>query len=123
MKFRSDMTTTIELELPKISLNDWYAGKHWTERKQIKDAYKIKIGSIVKEKFDAPCTVTYRFEFKSRPLDCSNCMAMVKMIEDSLFPDDGVKIVKQITISSEKSNRDLVTVAIIPEILNRSISG
>ena len=117
------MTTTIELELPKISLNEWYAGKHWTERKRIKDAYKIKIGSIVKEKFDTSCTVTYRFEFKTRPLDCSNCVAMVKMIEDCLFPDDGVKIVKQITISSVKSNREFVTVTIIPETLNRSISG
>ena len=26
-------------DLPKISLNEWYAGKHWTERSDLKKSY------------------------------------------------------------------------------------
>ena len=33
--------------LPKISLNKWYAGTHWTKRKKIKDEYK----KIIKNQF------------------------------------------------------------------------
>ena len=34
-------------DLPKISLNAWYSGNHWTKRKKMKDSYK----TIVKSQF------------------------------------------------------------------------
>jgi len=105
------MTITIK-GLPKISLNDWYSGTHWSERKRIKDIYKLIIRSQVKEKFTEPCEVDYLFEFQSKPLDCSNAVAMLKMIEDCLFPKDGIKVVRRIGIISRKGTKDKVTIQI-----------
>jgi hypothetical protein len=102
-------------DLPKVSLNDFYKGGHWSKRKKIKDAYKLIISSITKETIDFPCDVEYEFWFKSRPLDCSNaCGGMVKLIEDCLFVDDSYKMVRSIKISSKKRNDDVVFIKVIP---------
>jgi len=103
--------------LPKISNNVFYAGTHWSKRKKIKDnlanIVRIQLYKQTKRRsFTKPCEVEYIFEFKSRALDCTNCVAMTKMIEDSLFPDDSPKIVKKIKITSLKSVEDKVTVII-----------
>ena len=100
---------TLKYRLPKISLNDWYGGKHWSERSKIKNVYKLLVRGVT---INYPCEVEYDFEFKTRPLDCSNTVAMLKLIEDCLFPDDGVKIVRKLTITSRKSDKDEVTVKI-----------
>jgi len=100
--------------LEKISLNKWYAGMHWTKRKKIKDNYTL----IVKSQFNKtlPKTNTYNteyhFEFKSRALDASNCVAMVKMIEDIIFEDDSYKVIKSILITSKKGLEDSVKIKI-----------
>lgn len=101
-------------DLPKISLNKWYAGMHWTKRKKIKDNY-IK---VVKSQFNKtlPKTNTYdteyHFTFKSRALDASNCVAMVKMVEDIIFENDSYKIVKSILITSKKGDSDYLEINI-----------
>ena len=101
-------------DLPKISLNKWYAGMHWTKRKKIKDNYTL----IVKSQFNKtlPKTNTYNteyhFTFKSRALDASNCVAMVKMIEDIIFENDSYKIVKRILITSDKGLEDSVKIKV-----------
>lgn len=100
--------------LEKISLNKWYAGMHWTKRKKIKDNYTL----LVKSQFNKtlPKTNTYNteyhFTFKSRALDASNCVAMVKMIEDIIFEDDSYKIIKSILITSKKGLEDSVKIKI-----------
>jgi len=101
--------------LPKISLNDWYAGCHWTKRKAIKDKYYWIIKSQFKEVLskERSYQVDYTFYFKLRPLDASNTIAMVKMIEDIIFEDDNYKIVTQITISSKKGDEDIVIINIL----------
>jgi len=90
--------------LPKISLNKWYSGEHWTNRKKIKDQYKLIIKSQFKDVLskEGQYEVDYMFCFKSRPLDASNCVAMVKLIEDIIFEDDRYNIVMKINISSMK---------------------
>lgn len=100
--------------LPKLSLNKWYAGVHWTKRKEIKDLYYLLVKSQFKEvlKASGRYSCIYDFYFKSRPLDASNCIAMVKLIEDIIFEDDNYKIVKEIKISSNKSNEDKVIIKI-----------
>ena len=87
---------------------------HWTKRKQIKDNYIKVVKSQCKEVLpkDKQYEVSYRFCFKARPLDASNCVAMVKMIEDIIFEDDTWKIVKELTIRSEKGAEDLVEIKI-----------
>ncbi len=101
-------------DLPKVSLNQWYSGGHWTKRKKLKDTYKILVKSQFKQVFskDKQYEVTYNFEFDKRPLDASNCVAMVKMIEDIIFEDDSYKIVKGIVITSEKGNSNIVLIKI-----------
>ena len=99
-------------DLPKISLNKWYAGSHWTKRKEIKDIYttliKSQYNNILTK--DSIYNVDYIFKFKKSPLDSSNCVAMLKMIEDIIFEDDNYNIIPKISISSEKSNEDLVII-------------
>jgi hypothetical protein len=57
--------------------------------------------------------VEYQFNFVSRPLDAVNTIAMVKMIEDIIFEDDKWDIVKEITISSKKSENGFVIIIIV----------
>ena len=101
-------------DLPKISLNQWYSGKHWTKRKAIKDKYYLIIKSQFKQVFkvDQSYNVIYTFEFKIKPLDASNCVAMIKLIEDVIFEDDNYRIVNSISIQSRKSNENKVTIII-----------
>ena len=100
--------------LPKISLNKWYAGMHWTKRKKIKDNYT----QIVRSQFSNTLTrdntykVEYHFTFKSRPLDASNCVAMVKMIEDIIFETDSYKVVTELVITSSKGLEDKVIIKV-----------
>ena len=106
----------IELtDLPKISLNAWYSSQHWTKRKKMKDKYKLIIKSQFKPILpkDKTYDVDYTFNFKTRPLDASNCVAMVKLIEDVIFQDDNYKIVNSINIKSRKSTADSVLISII----------
>lgn len=100
--------------LPKISLNAWYAGAHWTKRKQIKDKYIW----IIKSQFKGVLSkkecyeVEYHFCFKKNPLDASNCIAMVKMIEDVLFEDDKWDIVTKLTITSNKNSEEFIKIIV-----------
>jgi len=109
------MITTIILRgLTKISLNKWYSGEHWSKRKRLKDEYKLMVKSQFKGCLSKLNTyeVDYVFQFKLRPLDASNCVAMLKLIEDIIFEDDAYKIVKKISISSRKGETDLVLIKI-----------
>ena len=106
----------IELfNLPKLSLNKWYAGVHWSKRKRIKDKYKILIKSQFKKVLtkNKVYEVQYTFCFKNQPLDASNCVAMLKLIEDIIFEDDGYKIISSINIKSRKSIADSVEINIV----------
>tara|TARA_R110000803_G_scaffold82131_3_gene148202 strand:- start:344 stop:679 length:336 start_codon:yes stop_codon:yes gene_type:complete len=101
-------------DIPKISLNVFYAGIHWKKRKNIKDQFTYLVKSQYRKTI--PKTnkyeVTYDFEFKLRPLDASNTMGMVKMIEDILFDSDKWDVVKKITLTSNKGKEDKITINI-----------
>ena len=101
-------------DLPKVSLNQWYAGNHWTKRNKLKNNYKLLVKSQFKHVFskDKQYEVSYNFEFDKRPLDASNCVAMVKLIEDIIFEDDNYKIVKGIFIKSYKGKNNTVIIKI-----------
>ena len=102
-------------DLTKISLNLFYSGVHWSKRKKLKDRYKLLIKSQFKQVLskDKTYEVYYTFNFKTRPLDASNCVAMVKLIEDIIFEDDNYKIVTSLNIKSRKANFDSVEIEII----------
>jgi hypothetical protein len=46
-------------DLPKISLNKWYAGMHWTKRKKIKDNYTLIVKSQFKDVLPASRELRY----------------------------------------------------------------
>lgn len=99
-------------DLPKHSLNEIYAGKHWTKRDRIKRSYKLIVNSQYKNVFSKYYTykVSYEFHFKNNPLDTSNTVYMLKMIEDILFEDDNYKIIPELVIRSKKSTEDYIKV-------------
>ena len=101
-------------DLPKVSLNVWYSSKHWSFRKKLKDNYTLIVKSQFKQVLPASesYNTEYHFTFKSRPLDASNCVAMVKMIEDIIFESDGYKVIKSILITSSKGAEDKVEILI-----------
>ena len=107
-----ELTRLVFKDLPKISLNEWYAGTHWKQRTKIKNSYKLWIESMYKKKFRDPCKVDYLFEFEKHALDPTNCVAMVKLIEDVLFPVDSGKIIKGFFVSSDRGTENKVTVII-----------
>jgi hypothetical protein len=112
------LITIVLVNPPKVSLNEWYAGSHWSERKKLKDSYEWLIYAACKnEKYTKPCYVEYNFKWgKTRALDPSNCVAMIKLIEDCLFPKDSPEIIKKMTIISQKDKTqkrdDIVEVSI-----------
>ncbi len=100
--------------LPKVSLNQWYAGKHWTYRQKLKEQYKLIVKSQFKDVLSKSnkYVVHYNFTFKARPLDASNCIAMVKMIEDIIFEDDKWDIIDLGGITSRKGSVENVVIKV-----------
>lgn len=120
---QTDVKKSYEVEflLPKkISTNAIYSGVHWTTRAKHKDMFVwafIEVASKIPQMNS--CDIEFNYEFKSRPLDCDNCVYMVKLIIDCLrhyrkIKDDTPDIVKSIKISSKKGVEDKVVISIIP---------
>ena len=106
--------TIILKDLPKISLNKWYSSQHWSKRKQQKDNYIWLIKSQTKVVFpkNRKYFVDYEFHFKSNPLDASNCVGLIKLVEDILFEDDKWDIILKISISSLKDKTEFVKIIV-----------
>jgi hypothetical protein len=86
----------LKYEIPrqyKVSTNQIYSWIHWRKRKQIADWYHqltkkdCKEFSTLLDKVD----ISFKFYFRSRYLDSSNCSFMWKMIEDSLVKNKLIK--------------------------------
>lgn len=110
----SKITEITLYNLKKHSLNEIYAGKHWRVRKKIKDGYIKTVKNQIKHSFskEKSYDVSYEFIFQSRPLDASNTVYMLKMIEDILFESDGYKVVTDLHIKSRKGKTDCVNIII-----------
>lgn len=107
-------TTILITGLPKISLNEWYSGKHFSYRVKMKGIYKMMVKGQCKYKFDkkAKYSVSYNFGFVKNPLDATNCAAMAKLIEDIIFQSDKWDIVRSVTLSSTKHIKDEVMIIV-----------
>ena len=114
------MTTIVTLEkLPKVSLNQLYAGIHWTKRKQQKDNWTWIVRSQFKGLFpkSKQYNVEYEFFWKKSPLDASNCLYSAKMIEDTIFEDDKHDIILSVLVKSRKGTHDYVKITVNEVIL------
>ena len=85
---------------------------HWGIRASITKKYKEVVAEHkeIYEKIPklliGPSKLTVTFYFHNRPLDCSNCAGMCKMIEDALvencvIPDDSPKYIGSVTLISK----------------------
>lgn len=76
--------------LKTVSLNKWYAGTHWTQRKKLAKEWHETIYWTVKELGISkvkhyPLTIRIKCYFKSKRLiDLSNTCTALKLVEDSL---------------------------------------
>lgn len=109
----------VEFLLPKkISTNKIYSGCHWSVRAKHKDMFVwafIEVASKIPQMNS--CDIEFNYEFKSRPLDCDNCVYMSKLIIDCLrhynkIKDDTPDVVKSIKITSCKGKDDKVLIKI-----------
>jgi len=91
------------------SLNQWYAGKHWAERKRIRDEWHEAVWLAVRQKKIKPIEVfpvhitTQAYYRKGREFDTSNCFPANKLAEDGLvetgiMPNDTNKYVIASTV-------------------------
>jgi len=117
-----------EFELPgRISLNQYYSGMHWTKRARITKEWEEFIYFLAKEqnaKFitNYPISVAYEFHLKKQPPDCSNCVGMIKLIEDALkgvvWADDDPKHINKLSIiiaaPIPKGTKEKVIISIKP---------
>ena len=115
--------TRIVFELPeKISTNKFYAGMNYRARAKIVEEFKSSIYWQVQDSKleriedlkDYPVCLLFRFHFKKRLLDVSNCSAMGKMIEDGLvlaqiLIDDSPKYVESVTYESHHAPKEQKT--------------
>ena len=109
------MIQSVTIPLPyKVSTNAIYAGAHWRIRAKYKDMMRwAMLLSIAKLKPVTSCSMRFEFFFKKKPLDCSNCSFMAKMIEDCLvehkiIADDSPQYVTSITLTSSRGNDEVI---------------
>jgi hypothetical protein len=107
----------------QYSLNAYYTGKHWAQRKNDAAFWHALVAEALNKKktclelATTPVSLTFCFHDS---LDCSNHAAMVKMIEDALkgvlIVDDSPKYVKQITTKFHDENNIRVIVKSFDDI-------
>lgn len=109
----------ITIPIIKVSSNTIYSGKHWTFRDNLKKDYLLLTANYFKKL--KPCTskinLDFKFYFKGKTLDSSNCSFMIKMIEDCLthyniIKDDTIKYIGKISVESFKGTEDLCEIVL-----------
>lgn len=66
-----------------ISLNSWYSSKHWSNRNKQKSDWHSFFKQFIHEPYPYFERYNITLEFNSR-LDPSNCITMIKLLEDTL---------------------------------------
>ena len=102
--------TVIFKNLPKISTNEIYAGKHWRSRKDMKKFYLLATYNEIKKlkPVKNKANLEFIFYFQIRPLDSSNTSYMAKLIEDCLthykiIKNDGINFIGRVSFESQKT--------------------
>ena len=102
--FNMEVDVRIEIPIVAPSLNQWYAGAHWSKRKKVADQWHEEIWIACKQYQVEPLTefpviISTKTYFKTkRQRDVSNCFTTNKLAEDGLvkagiLPDDTPKFV------------------------------
>lgn len=102
-----------------ISLNKWYSTPHWTVRQKQKDEWHdfFKSMLISREKI---CNYTISLTYNSR-LDPSNCITMIKLVEDTLqeegiLENDNKKFCKELKITPDLAMKNKCYIIVVQEV-------
>lgn len=101
----------MEIRIDEIgpSLNNWYAGSHWAQRKKVKDRWRLLVREAVagceavdEEDYPVSIEVTCRFGKGRRGYDADNLGATSKLVIDGLIKagiieDDTRNFVESVT--------------------------
>jgi hypothetical protein len=90
-----------------VSLNKFFAGKHWSIRNKIKNQFHILFGNMLNRKYEKIDKYHIILEYNSR-LDPTNTIILIKIAEDYLrhigiLTDDTKKYCKKVTIIPEET--------------------
>jgi predicted nuclease of restriction endonuclease-like RecB superfamily len=90
-----------------VSLNKFFAGKHWTIRNKIKDQFHVLFGQLLSKKYNMVDKYSVTLEYNSR-LDPTNTIILIKIAEDylrhiNILTDDTKKYCKKVTIIPDES--------------------
>jgi len=96
-----------EWEGVDVSLNKFFAGKHWTIRNKIKDQFHTLFGRLLNKKYKMVDKYCVTLEYNSR-LDPTNTIILIKIGEDylrhiNILTDDTKKYCKKVTISPNET--------------------
>ena len=103
---------TVEVSLPKPpSLNEYYAGKHWTSRKRKTDAAREAVCVLLKEQQPPQMEVElYKIYLRSNGrTDIDNRIIAVKTLNDAMekdlgwIPSDNPSVFKGLNIVQDDS--------------------
>lgn len=90
-----------------VSLNKFFAGKHWTIRNKIKDQFHVLFAQLLSKKYNMIDKYSVTLEYNSR-LDPTNTIILIKIAEDylrhiNILTDDTKKYCKKVTIIPDES--------------------
>jgi HKD family nuclease len=90
-----------------VSLNKFFAGKHWTIRNKIKDQFHLLFEGLLNKKYKKVDKYCVTLMYNSR-LDPTNTIILIKIAEDYLrhievLTDDTKKYCKKVTIIPDES--------------------
>jgi hypothetical protein len=98
----TENTIVFEWENIDVSLNKFFAGKHWTVRNKIKDNFHCLFARLLTGKYRMIDKYEVVLEYNSR-LDPTNTIIMIKIGEDflrhiNILTDDTKNYCKKVTI-------------------------
>lgn len=102
-----------------VSWNDYWSGKHWSERSRRKKETQL----LVRCNFDAddptytvPVDITITAAYKRNPVDPDNVCskAYIDALKGYLIRDDSPLFVRSVTTISRKGEQDSVTIEVTP---------
>jgi hypothetical protein len=106
---REGVVLRLEIEADVPSLNDYYAGEHWSERKKTRDQFhllvKSKAPNVHVEEYPVSVDCEVRFGDGRKQLDSVNTAAVCKVITDGLqecgvLDGDSPEYVREVTLRS-----------------------
>ena len=105
---------TITIPALPPTLNSYYAGKHWSQRKKEADHWHLAFGMAYKaaglpSTLQWPVTVSATLYGKRQPRDTDSAVIAVKYAQDALveygyLPNDTPQYIPTVILSSKKSD-------------------